>query len=181
MSSILTLLFAPTFLILIQYFDFKSITFGYILISLLFLIYAYLKKSKIEDFIIIGLYLLVLTIAYFNASFETIKFIPVFSSMTFFTIFALSSIKKTELIYKFTTRFYKKKLTDEEIMFLKDGDSFWAITILLYTIFLLVLVYTGDNITWAFFSSIGWYIYFILALAIQIIYGKFYAIKMYIK
>ena len=181
MSSVLTLLFAPTFLIFIQYFQFKSVALVYIFVALLFLIYAYIKKKKMEDFIIVSIYLLILTIAYFNASLETVKFIPVLSAMTFFAIFAHSALKHNELIYKFTTRFYKKEISDAEVLFLKAGDSFWAVAIFLYAMFLLALVYMANDMIWAFFSSLGWYIYFVLALLAQIVYGKFYAIKLYSK
>ncbi len=181
MSSLLTLFFAPSFLLFTYFFKFQELVFIYILISLVFLIYAYIKKKKKEDFIIVGIYLVLLLIAYFNNSFEAVKFIPVFSAMTFFAIFLHSVIKKNELIYKFTLRFYKKNLSDAEIIFLKNGDLFWSIAIFIYAIFLLSLVYFASNNIWAFFSSVGWYIYFIVALVIQIIYGKIYAIKMYSK
>jgi len=179
MNSVLTLLFAPSFLVLIQYFSFELIVLIYIVLSLVVLIYAYIKKKKAEDFVIITIYLVLLSIAYFTSSFQSVKFIPVFSAMTFFTIFAYGSMHKKELIFKFTKKFYKKDLGEAEILFLKEGDRFWAIAILIYAIFLLTLVYNADDKLWAFFSSVGWYIYFVLTLTIQIIYGKFYAIKMY--
>ncbi len=181
MSSVLTLLFAPSFLLLIQYFEFKTIVLIYILLSLLSLIYAYLKKKKKEDFVIVGIYLLLLSTAYFANSFETVKFIPVLSAMTFFTIFTHASIHKHELIFKFTTRFYKKELSDGEVAFLKNGDKFWAIAIFIYAVFLIVLVFYGNDTLWALFSSVGWYVYFVLALVAQIIYGKAYAIKLHTK
>ena len=179
MSSLLTLLFAPSFLILIQYFRFEKIVLIYILLSFLFLAYAYIKKKKSEDFVIITIYLLLLCFAYFYASFEAVKFIPVLTALTFSAIFTHASIKREELIFKFTTKFYKKELASDEIIFLKKGDSFWAIAIFIYAIFLLSLVYFSDDTMWAFFSSIGWYIYFFTTLLVQIIYGKIYAIKMH--
>jgi len=181
MSSLLTLLFAPTFLLLIRFFEFQEIVTVYIAVSLLFLAYAIIKKKKAEDFYVIGIYLTLLFIAYFNNNFETVKFIPVLSAMAFFGIFAYSVLKKNELIYKFTTRVYKKKLSDEEILFLKQGDFFWAVAIFIYAMFLLSLVYLATDEVWAFFSSIGWYIYFGITLFIQVTYGKMYAIKMLTK
>ncbi|MDB2562669.1 hypothetical protein N9X61_03600 [Sulfurimonas sp.] len=112
-------------------------------------------------------------------SFQTVKLIPVLSALTFFIIFLHAAIQKKELIFKFTTRFYKKPLSQEEIKFLKKGDIFWAVAIFIYILLLSGLVYTGDDALWAFFSSIGWYIYFLITLIIQIIYGKVYAIKMF--
>lgn len=178
MSSVFTLLFAPSFLLLINYFEFKQIVQIYIVISVVFLIYSFIKKKKLEDFIILGVYLLLLSISYVYTSLEIIKFIPVFTSMIFFTIFAQSAIYKKGLIYNITNKFYKKKLTIQETLFLKNGDAYWAISIFLYMIIQVILVFMTSSAVWALYSSIGWYIYFVLILGIQIIYGKIYAFKM---
>ena len=178
MSSVLTLLFAPSFLLLINYFDFKQIVLIYIFVLVLFLLYSLKQKKKLEDYIILGIYLVLLSIAYFYASFETVKFIPVFTSMAFFTIFAHSAIKKKELIYNLTKKFYKKELHEAESRYLKEGDLYWAISILLYTIVQVALIFTASDTVWALYSSVGWYIYFVLVLGLQIIYGKMYAVKM---
>lgn len=178
MSSVLTLLFAPSFLILIHYFDFKLIVLIYIFLSLIILLFAFVQKKKMEDFVILGIYVVLLVIAYFSISLNTIKFIPVFTSMAFFVIFAQSALKKQTLIFKITQKFYKKDLSIEESIFLKRSDLYWALAILLYTILQIILIFNASDATWAIYSSIGWYIYFVVVLIAQIIYGKLYAIKM---
>ncbi len=177
MSSVFTLLFAPSFLLLIHYFDFQQIVLIYIFISLVAFIYALIKKKKLEDFIILSIYFVLLSISYFYGSIETVKFIPVFTSMAFFTLFADAALRNKALIYKLTQKFYKKELTREEKIFLKKGDAYWAISILLYAIIQIISVFTVSDALWALYSSIGWYIYFVFILGIQIIYGKMYAIK----
>jgi len=181
LSSVLTLLFAPSFLFLIHYFEFQSVVVLYILCSFLFFLFLCFKKSKVEDFAIVGIYFLLLCFAYFHASLEVVKWIPVFTALTFFAIFTHSALKKGELIFRFTQKFYKKNLTEAEVLFLKKGDSFWAFALFVYIVLLISLVYYGNDVLWAFFSSLGWYIYFSIVLAIQIIYGKTYAIKLYSK
>ena len=178
MSSVLTLLFAPSFLILIHYFEFKQVVLLYIFISLSFVVYAFFKKKKLEDFVILTIYLVLLTLSYFYVSLETLKFIPVFTSMAFFTLFADSEKKKKELIYKLTMKFYKKELSSQEVLFLKKSDLYWASSIFLYMMVQVSLVYLASDTIWAIYSSVGWYIYFVLVLGMQIIYGKVYAIKM---
>lgn len=178
MSSVLTLLFAPSFLLLIHYFDFKLIVLIYILLSLSILLFTFIQKKKMEDFVILGIYIVLLTIAYSSVSLDTIKFIPVFTSMAFFVIFAQSALKKQALIFKLTQKFYKKNLSIAESDFLKQGDLYWALAILLYSIIQVILVFSASGTIWAIYSSIGWYIYFVIVLGVQIIYGKFYAIKM---
>jgi len=179
MSSLITLLFAPSFLILIHYFDFKKIVSFYILLSLSFLLYAFFKKKKLEDFILLGIYLLFLGFAYFFVSMEAIKFISIFTAMAFFSLFAEAAIHKKELILKLTQKFYKKELTKGEIIFLKKSDLYWASSIFLYMLIQVIVVFYASDVLWAFFSSAGWYIYFVFILLIQILYGKTYAIKMY--
>jgi uncharacterized membrane protein len=177
MSSVLTLLFAPSFLLLIHYFDFKQIVLIYIILSVVFFIFSIVQKKKIEDFVILGIYLILLSFSYVYASLETVKFIPVFTSMAFFAIFAESALHKKELIYKLTKKFYKKKLSEQESLFLKSGDFYWAVSILLYAVIQIILVFQASDTVWALYSSIGWYIYFVLTLGVQIIYGRVYAVK----
>lgn len=136
-----------------------------------------MQKKKIENFIILGVYFILLSLAYVYASFEAVKFIPVFTSLAFLTIFAESALHKKELIYKLTKKFYKKELNEQESLFLKSGDLYWTVCILLYTLIQIVLVFQASDAIWALYSSIGWYIYFLLTLGIQIIYGRVYAIK----
>jgi len=179
MSSLFPLLFAPSFLLLIRLYDFKTITLIYILLTVTFLLFSIAKKKKREDFVISGIYLLLLSFAFFMDNFEFVKFIPVFTSITFFSIFTYAAYAKKEIIYKFTKKFYKKEMSDAEILFLKNGDKFWAVTMFIYTFIQVLIVYFGNDTLWAIYSSIGWYIYFVIALVIQILYGKLYAIKLY--
>jgi len=138
------------------------------------------KKNK-EESLISVVYLALLSVSYFIDSIEAVKLIPVFIAFSFSGIFMYSAWKKQALIYKFTKKFYKKKMAEKEEEFLKKGDSFWAYTIFLYALILLFLVYKEDDLVWGIFSSVGWYVYFLLALLIQIIYGKFYVVKMHLK
>lgn len=178
MSSVLTLLFAPSFLLLIHYFDFKLIVLVYIFISFCILIYSFVKKKKIEDYILLSIYIILLLISYFFATIESVKLIPVFTSIAFFAVFMEAALKKKELIYNITKKFYKKELQRAEAIFLKRSDFYWAIAILLYASLQVVLVFKASDTIWALYSSVGWYIYFVLVLGLQILYGKFYAIKM---
>jgi len=178
MSSLITLLFAPSFLLLINYFIFEQVVILYIVFSLLLLTYAYIKKKKTEDFVVLGIYFVLLSFAYFYASIDIVKFIPVFTTMAFFTLFAEATLHKKELILKLTQKFYKKELSSAEVEYLKLGDMYWSISILFYMFIQIGLVFFATDTFWAIYSSLGWYVYFLVVLGIQIIYGRFYAIKM---
>jgi hypothetical protein len=142
------------------------------------LIYAFTKKKKIEHFVILGIYVILLIVAYFYASVATVKFIPVFTSMAFIALFTEAALHKKTLIYTLTKKFYKKKLNSQEILYLKKGDMYWAVSIFIYMIFQVLFIYYANDTLWAFYNSVGWYIYFLIILGLQIIYGKIYAIKM---
>ncbi len=178
-GNVFTLLFAPSFLILIRFYDFKSVVLLYILLASVTLFTALIKRKKPKEYAVLLIYILLLIPAYFSVSFDIVKFIPAMISMAFFALFAQSAIKKQELIYKFTTKFYKKELSAGERAYLKQGDAYWAFAILLFTIGQIVVSLYASDVVWAFYSSIGWYIYFVVVLALQIVYGKLYAIKMY--
>jgi len=178
MSSLITLLFAPSFLLLINYFIFEQVVILYIVFSLLLLTYAYIKKKKTEDFVVLGIYFVLLSFAYFYASIDIVKFIPVFTTMAFFTLFAEATLHKKELILKLTQKFYKKELSSAEVEYLKLGDMYWSVSILFYMFIQIGLVFFSTDTLWAIYSSLGWYVYFLVVLGIQIIYGRFYAIKM---
>lgn len=177
-SNLVILLFAPSFLLLVHYFNFKKVVSGYIFISLIMLLFFFIKKKKVQDYIVLSVYIILLSVAYFFTSFSIVKLIPTLISLAFFTLFTQAAAKKQALIYKVSKRFYKKKFTPQEIAYLKKGDAYWALVILLFMIGQVIVVFFASNVVWAFYSSIGWYIYFIVALILQILYGKMYAIKM---
>jgi len=181
MINLITLLFAPSFLILTDYFDFNKLVLAYIIVAIIFMILSIIKKRKAEDYIVISIYLVLLMVAYFSTSLNVVKYIPIFTSMVFVSIFIHATINKTEIIFRFTKKFYTKQLSDKEVLYLKNGDLYWAIALFIYMLALFSVVLMGNDMLWAILSSVGWYIYFIIILTIQILYGKLYATKMYTK
>lgn len=179
MSNALALLFAPSFLISLHYIEFKTVVLSYLFLSILFFMYIFFTKKTLKDLIIPSIYVLLLLLAYFNSSFEIVKFIPVFISATFFALFIDATMHKREIILSFTKRFYKKELSQKEVLFLKNGDAFWVVVTFINTLIQFTLVFYGSNAIWAFYSSVGWYIFFFTSLIVQIIYGRFYAFKLY--
>lgn len=179
MSNVIALLFAPIFLISLHYLEFKAAVLFYLFLSILSFIYSFLRKRTYKDLSVPSIFILLLLFAYFSSSFVMVKFIPVLISATFFALFIDATMHKKELILGFTKRFYKRELSKEKELFLKDGDAFWTVITLINTLIQLTLVFYGSNTLWAFYSSIGWYGFFFTSLFVQIIYGRLYAIKLY--
>ena len=174
---IISLLFAPTFVLALYYFDFNSVAFVYAVLMLLYLILAFVYKQDIKSMSTPLIYFSFVLIAYAFSRIEFIKMIPALISATFFIVFVFSFVKKKELILSFTKRFYKKELSIEKQKFLANSDGYWAAIILINTSIQIGLVYCENNELWAFYSSVGWYIYLLVALGFQILYEKLFISK----
>lgn len=166
------ILFAPMFVLLIHYFEFRSVVLLYLVLAILYFVYMYRKKSRYRDILVPSLYVIILSVAYYFSSLETVKYIPVTLSSIFFLMFIDSHVNKKYMILAFTKKFYKKELREIEVEFLKRGDLYWVYVMLINTLIHIYIVNFTSDIVWALYSSVGWYIYFFGALIAQIIYGK---------
>ncbi|QFR50203.1 hypothetical protein FJR48_10865 [Sulfurimonas lithotrophica] len=173
MAKLLSLLYAPLFIVLMYNFEFKAVVLIYLFLSVIFFIYRYIKKTSLRDLILPLFYIVMLLSAYNFASFEIVKLVPVTLSAVFFVLFVDSTLNNKELIYTSTTKFYPKKLQDWEVDYLKKGDAYWAVVTMINTAIQIAVVYFASDYIWAFYTSVGWYIFFFSALFIQIIYGRF--------
>ena len=81
------------------------------------------------------------------------------------------------MILKFTKKFYKKELNHKEIEYIGYGDGYWAIVTFINSMIQAVLAFYGDSVFWALYSTVGWYLYFFLALILQVAYGKVYVMR----
>jgi len=134
LGTIISLAFAPLFLVYINYFEPNENSFFYI----------------------------------------GAKLVPTLFSLIFLSLFTAAVFSKKHLVLKLTKKFYKKNLREEEEEYLKTGDFYWMIVTLLNTIALIGVACLADDTTWALYSSVGWYIYFLCALLVQIAYGKLF-------
>ena len=177
----LNIIFAPLFVLFIHYFEFRSVVLFYLVMAIVFFVYMYRKKECYKEMVVPSLYVIILSIAYYFSSFETVKYIPVTLSSIFFLMFVDSHFNKKYMILGFTQKFYKKDLKEEEVAFLKRGDFYWVLVMLVNTLIHLYIVNFSSDIVWAFYSSVGWYVYFFGALIAQIVYGKVYGVKVSIR
>lgn len=172
MAKFLSLIYAPLFIVLMYNMEFKAVVLIYLFLSILFFVYRYIKKTTLKDLTLPSFYIVMLLVAYYFASFEVVKLVPVALSAVFFVLFVDATLNKKELIYTFTTKFYPKKLEYWEINYIKNGDAYWALVTFINTLIQIAVVYLANDYIWAFYTSIGWYIFFFMALFSQIIYGK---------
>jgi hypothetical protein len=178
MSSVFTLLFAPTFILSLHYFSFETVVICYLLLIIIYSFVLYFKTRKSRDILVPGIYILLLLLAYTYAELTIIKWIPVLVSAIFFSIFLEAVFHKKKWILSLTQRFYPKPLSSSEIDFLEEGDVYWMYVTLFNTIIQVIFVFYASDMLWAVYSSVGWYIFFASALILQVAYGKLFKIKL---
>ncbi len=176
-SIVISILFAPSFIISLQYFEFKSVTISYAIVMFFYLFGLILLKQDLKTIFPSIIYFIFLILAYILSSMEFVKIIPALISAIFFMLFLTAYVQKKKLILSFTKKFYKKELGVEEERYIANGDGYWAVVTFVNTSIQIVLAFFASDTIWAFYSSVGWYFYFFIALSIQIIYGKFYVSK----
>ena len=177
--NLLAIVFAPAFVLLIHYFEFRHVVLLYLFFAIIYFVFKIFRKKSLKDMVIPGINVAVLSMAYYFSSLQTVKYIPVTLSTIFLLLFIDAHFNKRYMILGFTKRFYPKKLSQEEEEFVKKGDGYWVVVMLINTLIHLYVVNFCSDILWAFYSSVGWYILFFTALAIQIIYGKVYGVKVH--
>ena len=99
------------------------------------------------------------------------KVVPALFSLIVVFLFLGAVLSKKSLTLTLTQKFYRKKLNVKEEIFLAKSDSYWLGVTFLNSSILFYLGLYSDNEIWATYSSVGVYIYLLIALGLQILYG----------
>ena len=177
LGIVISFLFPPSFILSMYYFTFHSVAFFYCIFMLGYLLISLFFKQSLKSISTPLIYFIFVFIAYFLTSMEFIKMIPAFISSIFFLMFFISFVQNKGLILHLTKKMYKKDLSTDKESFLKASDAYWALVLLFNTLIQSGLVFYDNNELWAFYSSLGWYIYMGLALGLQLIYEKLFFIS----
>lgn len=177
LNRVVSLLFPMTFVLFITLYEFRDVALFYALFMFGYLLFSLITKQSFKEIATPLIYFVFIVLAYFFNSFESIKLIPALLSSMFFLLFLHSFLHKKEMILYFTKKFYPKELDAATQKYLASSDGYWSIALGTNTLVQIALVFYGDKLLWAFYSSFGWYIYLFFVLLLQILYGKFYAIK----
>lgn len=176
-NTLLSFVFAPSFILLLQFFTFSQITLYYAVAMFFYLIFSIFIKADLKTISTPLIYFVFIVIAYFFVSMESVKAIPALISGFFFFFFLESFVSKRHTILKFSQKFYKKELSQKERDFIAAGDGYWAFATFLNLSIQVSLVFYNNNELWAFYSSVGWVLFLGSALVVQILYGKIYSIR----
>ena len=106
--------------------------------------------------------------AYFSGSFTALKLYPLILSLLFLTYFIASVITKRYPLIAWVEKFKKRSLNEQEYHDVIVSHWFWIGVLAFNTLIHLYLVMNSDTVFWALYSFAGWYLYFGLAMVLQL-------------
>jgi 1-acyl-sn-glycerol-3-phosphate acyltransferase len=109
--------------------------------------------------------------AYFSGSFIALKLYPLLLSLLFLLYFIASVITKRYPIIGWVEKFKKRPLNEQELQDVIVSHRFWIGVLAVNSIIHLFLVFNSDTTLWAFYSFAGWYLYFGVAMALQLMFA----------
>ncbi|HIQ47343.1 MAG TPA: hypothetical protein EYH57_06960 [Sulfurovum sp.] len=175
MNMLFSLLYAPLVFLSLRYFDIRHAAAAIFIIAALWFLFS-LKNIKIT--ILFPLfYMSIALFAYMSEAFLVLKIMPLLISLFFSLLLLVSYLQERSLILYFANRFSKHTIEEKEQAYIQKSTLFWFL-ITLVNIAIHTLAYLSDTMYfWLYYSSIGWYILFILAGILQFMHRKYCFLK----
>lgn len=170
MNLIISLVYAPIVIYLLNNFDTKSTAIYIAIFTFIWLLINVIKKLKKELFLPL-IYLFVSIIAYNLDSSFTLKFTPFLISFLVSGFIFYSYLVKNSFIFIFLDKF-KIKIKQKEKEYIEKSTLFWFLFSIINTTIHGLILYINDETYWIFYSSIGWYFIFLIAGVLQFFHRK---------
>lgn len=168
---IFTLAYVPFVLISYHYF---GISFAGLLLAIVGAVLALLGwfmdrplKNFVSPFIAVILGIL----AYLTGDFIALKLYPLLLSLLFLTYFIASVLTKHYPLIVWVEKFKKRSLREQEYRDVIISHWFWIGVLSLNTLIHLYLVMNSNTLFWALYSFAGWYLYFSVAIGLQLMFA----------
>lgn len=159
------------FIAIVAYRYLGASTAGLILCSMgiIALSFQIWRKQYSLDNITSPIFAIVLGVcAFFVSDFIVIKLYPLLVSLVFWLYFIYSVIAKKYPLVVWVEKFQKRPLSTQEMIDVKKSHLFWVIVLGVNSLIHLYLVLYGSINEWALYSFVGWYLYFGIAMIIQL-------------
>jgi len=175
MQILFSFLYAPIIVLLLGYFDIKTVSIGLFIFGLLWLLS--LKKREIKTTLFPLFYIVVALGAYFLDDFLVLKFLPLLISLAFVFFLMASYFDNDSIILHFARKLHKRPLSEKEEAYINRSTLFWiglaCINIVLHVSILLL----KNDHYWIIYASFGWYFVFILGGIMQFLHRHFIFLK----
>lgn len=104
------------------------------------------------------------------------KILPVLITAMFFVKFGEAVIFKRPFLAKMVQKTPRMTWSEEKLAFIDSAHLYWLIITTINLVLQTVVLFASMKI-WALYTTVGWYLLFGGALALQIIYGKVRGVK----
>ncbi|MDD5549438.1 MAG: lysophospholipid acyltransferase family protein [Sulfurovaceae bacterium] len=166
---IFSLLYIITAVVIYHYAGVSTAGLVLCIMGIVNLFFQIWKKRYNLDTLASPLFAIVLGIcAFFVSDFIIIKLYPLLISLVFWVYFVYAVITKKYPLVTWVEKFKKRQLSNQEMVDIKKSHFFWVIVLGINTLIHLYLVLYGSVNEWALYSFVGWYLYFGIAMAIQL-------------
>lgn len=104
------------------------------------------------------------------------KLLPVLITSLFFVKFAEAVMFKRPFLANMVRKTPKVVWSDEKLAFIDSSHSYWLFITTVNLLLQIAVLFASMKI-WALYTTVGWYLLFGTALALQILYGKVRGVK----
>ena len=175
MHILFSFLYAPVVVVLLSYFDIKTVSMGLFGFGLLWLLS--LKKREIKTTLFPLFYIAVAIGAFVLDDFLVLKFLPLLISLAFIFFLMASYCDNDSIIVHFACKIHKRALNEKEEVYVNRSTLFWiALACVNIVLHVSILLLKNDHY-WIIYSSFGWYVVFILGGMMQFLHRQFIFLK----
>ncbi|WP_345976842.1 hypothetical protein [Sulfurimonas sp. HSL3-7] len=115
-------------------------------------------------------------LVWFLDSVLVFKIVPVLITSLFFAKFAEAVIFKRPFLATMVQKTPKMVWSEEKLAFIERSHSYWLAVTGINLLLQIAVLFASMKI-WALYTTVGWYLLFGGALALQILYGKVRGVK----
>lgn len=175
MHILFSFLYAPVVVVLLSYFDIKTVSMGLFGFGLLWL--ATVRNKTLKTTLFPLFYIVVALVAFVLDDFLVLKFLPLLVSLAFIFFLIVSYFDNDSIIAHFARKIHKRPLSEAEETYINRSTLFWialaCVNILLHVSILLL----KNDHYWIMYSSFGWYLVFIFGGIVQFLHRQFIFLK----
>ncbi|MDD5385595.1 MAG: lysophospholipid acyltransferase family protein [Sulfuricurvum sp.] len=162
----------------LAYIPFVLIAYHYFGVSIAGLLFAgagsglallsWITHKPLKDFVSPFIAIVLGIGAYFSGNFIALKLYPLLLSLLFLTYFVVSVLTKRYPLITWVEKFKKRPLSEQEMKDVIVSHWFWIGVLTINSLIHLYLVVKSDTVLWALYSFAGWYLYFGMAMVLQL-------------
>ena len=175
MHILFSFLYAPVVVVLLSYFEIKTVSLGLLGFGMIWLLS--IKKREIKTILFPLFYITVATGAYFMDDFLVLKFLPLLISLAFIFFLMASYFDNDSIILHFARKIHKRPLSEKEEVYINRSTLFWIALAFVNILLHISVLLLNNNHYWIIYSSFGWYMVFILGGVVQFLHRHFIFLK----